>query len=171
MQQEIYRTDQRILQNPLQRAPTGHFKHGKRNYSFAQHLIENGHEAGPIEDIMSTVYITNKGRLMGTLQKYYIFRETKMDNQINDEVTARLNIIFETVVQKDPHRGIRNFHHMGLNAPHPSRTQAISVKTTSAQLLQRSTTYSPPYTDVNHDASSHIEATTRRPIEPADIRK
>jgi hypothetical protein len=62
---------------------------------------------------MSTVYVTNKDRLMDNLEKYYIFRETKMDNQINDKVTARPNIIFETVVQKDPHRGIRIFHHTG----------------------------------------------------------
>jgi hypothetical protein len=89
------------------------FKHGNRNSSFAQHLLENGCNFRPIEDIMSTVYITNKGRLMDTLEKYYIFRKTKMDNQINDKATTRPNIIFETVVREDPHRGIPNFHHTG----------------------------------------------------------
>jgi hypothetical protein len=46
------------------------FKHGNGNSSCAQHLLENGHDIGPIEDIMSTIYITNKGRLMDTLEKY-----------------------------------------------------------------------------------------------------
>ena len=50
---------------------------------------------------------------MDTLEKYYIFRETKIDNQINDKVAVRPNVIFETIVQKDPHRGIHSIHHTG----------------------------------------------------------
>jgi hypothetical protein len=88
------------------------FKHGNGKSSFAQHLLENGHAIRPIEDIMSTIYITNKGRLMDTLEKYYIFREAKIDNQINDNLAVRPNVIFETIVQKDPHRGIHNIRHM-----------------------------------------------------------
>jgi len=41
-----------------------------------------------------------------TLERFYIFRETKIRNQINDRLTIKPNIIFETVVQKDPHRGL-----------------------------------------------------------------
>ena len=50
---------------------------------------------------------------MDTIEKYYIFRETKLDNQINDKLAVRPNVIFETVVQKDPHRGIHNICHTG----------------------------------------------------------
>ena len=89
------------------------FKHGNGKSGFPQHLLENGHNIGPIEDIMSTIHITNKGRLMDTLEKFYIFRETKLDNQINDKLAVRPNIIFETIVQKDPHRGIHNIRHTG----------------------------------------------------------
>jgi hypothetical protein len=67
---------------------------------------------GPII-IMSTIHITNKGRLMDILEKFYIFRETKLDNQINDKLAVRPNIIFEIVVQKDPHRRIHNICHTG----------------------------------------------------------
>ena len=66
---------------------------------------------GPIT-IMSTIHITNKGRLMDTLAKFYIFRETNLDNQI-DKLAVRPNIIFEATVQKDPHRGIHNICHTG----------------------------------------------------------
>jgi len=86
-------------------------RHGNGNYSFARHLLENGHGMGTIEDVMRTVHITNKGRLMDTLEKIYIFRETKIDNQINDKLAVRPNIIFQTTVQKDPHRGIHNIRH------------------------------------------------------------
>jgi hypothetical protein len=60
---------------------------------------------------MGTIHITNKGRLMDTLEKFYIFRETKLDNQINDKLAVRPNITFETIVQKDPHRGTDNIRH------------------------------------------------------------
>jgi hypothetical protein len=91
------------------------FKHGNGKFSFAQHLLENGLDIGPIEDIMNTIftYITNKDRLMNTLEKYYIFRETKIDNLINNKLAVRPNVIFKTIVQEDPHRGIRNIRHTG----------------------------------------------------------
>jgi len=44
--------------------------------------------------------------MMDTLERYYIFRETKLNLQINDNLTIKSNIIFETIVQKDPHRGL-----------------------------------------------------------------
>ena len=67
---------------------------------------------GPII-IMSTICITNKGKLMDTLEKFYIFCDTKLDNQISNKLTVRPNIIFETIVQKDPHSGIHNICHTG----------------------------------------------------------
>ena len=89
------------------------FRYGNGNSSFSLHLLENGHDIRPTEDIMSTVHFTNKGRLIDTLEKFYIFRLTKLDNQINDKLAVRPNIIFDTIVQKDPHRGIHNICHMG----------------------------------------------------------
>ena len=50
---------------------------------------------------------------MDTLEKFYIFRETKLNNQINDKLAVKPNIIFDTIVQKDPHRGIHNLCHTG----------------------------------------------------------
>jgi len=44
--------------------------------------------------------------MMDTLERFYIFWVTKINNQINDRLTIKPNIIFETIVQKDPHRGL-----------------------------------------------------------------
>jgi hypothetical protein len=63
------------------------FKYGNGKSSFAQHLIDNRHGIGPMQDIMDIVHITRKGRMMDTLEKFYIFRETKLNNQINDKLT------------------------------------------------------------------------------------
>ena len=62
---------------------------------------------------MDTIHITDKGRLMDTLEKFYIFRETELNNQINDKLYVKPNIIFDTIVQKDPHRGIHSTCHTG----------------------------------------------------------
>jgi len=82
------------------------FKQGNRKSSFAQHLLENGHSIGTMEDITETVQITNKGQMMDTLERFYIFRET--NNQINDRMTVKSNLIFDTIVRNDPSRGLPN---------------------------------------------------------------
>jgi len=61
-----------------------------------------------MNDIMDTIYFTNKGRLMDAVHSFYIFRETKLNNQINDRFTVKHIIIFETIVREDPHRGIHD---------------------------------------------------------------
>jgi len=33
---------------------------------------------------------------MGTLERYYIYKETKSNNQINDKLTVKPNAIFES---------------------------------------------------------------------------
>jgi hypothetical protein len=53
---------------------------------------------------METIHITNNGRMMDILEKYYIFRVTKLNKEINDKFTAKPNIIFETIVHKEFHR-------------------------------------------------------------------
>jgi hypothetical protein len=88
------------------------FKHRNGKSRFAQHLLENGHAIGPMEDIMDTTHFTSKGRPMNTLEKFYIFCKTKLNNQINDKSTVKHNIIFETIVQQDPYRGIPNTYSM-----------------------------------------------------------
>jgi len=44
--------------------------------------------------------------MVDTIEEFYIYRETKLNNQINDKLTVKPNVIFETVVQQDPHGGI-----------------------------------------------------------------
>lgn len=42
--------------------------------------------------------------MLDTIGKFYIYKETNINNQINDKQTVRSNIIFETLVQKDINR-------------------------------------------------------------------
>jgi hypothetical protein len=84
------------------------FKYGYGKSIFAQHLLENGHAIGPMQDITDTLHFTKKGRLMDMIESFYIFCETVLNNQINNRLTAKPNTIFETIVLEDPHRGIHD---------------------------------------------------------------
>jgi hypothetical protein len=61
---------------------------------------------GYVESFHDSIHWANKGRMMDTLQRFYIFRQSKLNNQTSDKLTVKPNIIFETVVQRDPHRGL-----------------------------------------------------------------
>jgi hypothetical protein len=60
------------------------FKINKYKSKFAAHLLENQHSTGPTNEIMEVLYTTSKGRLMDSIEKFYIYNETRLNNQIND---------------------------------------------------------------------------------------
>jgi hypothetical protein len=60
-----------------------------------------------MENIMHIIHITSKGKMMDT-QKFYIYRETEANNQINDKLTVQNNAVFKTMVCEDPYRGLRS---------------------------------------------------------------
>jgi hypothetical protein len=80
------------------------FKYNNSKSGFAQHLIDNRHAMGRMEDVMEIVHITRKGRMMDTLEGLHIYEETKAGNQINDQMTVKENEIFETIIHQDPYR-------------------------------------------------------------------
>ena len=45
---------------------------------------------------MDMVHVTNKGKMMDTLERYYVYKETKSNNKIKDKLTVKPNAIFET---------------------------------------------------------------------------
>jgi ferritin-like metal-binding protein YciE len=73
---------------------------------FAQHLLENKHSIDSIDKIMDIIHITRKRKMMDMIEKFCIYRETKLNNQINDKPTVKPNVIFKTLVRQDPQRGI-----------------------------------------------------------------
>ena len=74
------------------------FKYNNNKSKFTMHLIDNHHSTGHIDDIMEILHITYKGRSMDTIDKYYIYKETKNCNQINDKNTVIPNKIYDVVI-------------------------------------------------------------------------
>ena len=66
--------------------------------------------------------------MLDTTERFYIYRETQRDNQINYKLTLRSNTIFEALVQNDPHRAHPNI----TIPPHPRLSQSYQVVHTSA---------------------------------------
>ena len=58
-----------------------------------------------MENIMDILLITDNGKMLNSLKKFHIYKETKIDNQINDKCTIRPNIIFDALILKDTGRG------------------------------------------------------------------
>jgi hypothetical protein len=54
---------------------------------------------------MDAIHITNKSRMLDALEKFYIYRETQLGNQINDKLTVQHNPIFEALLRNAPYRG------------------------------------------------------------------
>jgi hypothetical protein len=59
-----------------------------QNSVFVQYLQENHHSVGPLESIMEVLQVDNKNSFMNVLEKFYICKETQMNNQINDRTTT-----------------------------------------------------------------------------------
>ena len=53
---------------------------------------------------MDIKHITNKVKMLNTMEKLYIYKETKIDNQLNDKCTVKRNKIFDMLIQKDTDR-------------------------------------------------------------------
>jgi hypothetical protein len=82
------------------------FKHGNNRSKFAQHLLDNKHRIGPMVNIMQIINITSNGKLMDMFEKFYIYRETEANNQINDKLTVQNNAVFKAIVCEDPYWGL-----------------------------------------------------------------
>jgi hypothetical protein len=55
--------------------------------------------------VMEPLYYIAKGRLMNTVEKYFIYLETKHDNHINDRHTIQPNAIIESLLHINSNRG------------------------------------------------------------------
>jgi len=54
---------------------------------------------------MDIIHIANKGKMLDTLEKFYIYKGRQSGNQINNKLTVQKNLIFEVLIQHTPYRG------------------------------------------------------------------
>jgi len=66
---------------------------------FAKHLRDTRQSFGPMEHIMDILYFVKKGKVMYSLEEFYIYCKTLRNNQINKESTTGSNKIYNVVIQ------------------------------------------------------------------------
>lgn len=54
-----------------------------------------------MEDIKEILQITRKNRMMNTFDRFYIYNEKMLDNQINDKCTVKPNAVFDAINQNN----------------------------------------------------------------------
>jgi hypothetical protein len=81
------------------------YKYMCRKSGFAQHLLDEGHTFGPMENIMDIIHYAKKGKMMDALERFHIYEASQKGIQINDKSTIQRNPIFDTLVRHLPHRG------------------------------------------------------------------
>jgi hypothetical protein len=57
-----------------------------------------GHEYNKIEHCMSIIKIQNKGKFLNTLEKFYIYKEQKSGNLLNENSMETFNPIYELLL-------------------------------------------------------------------------
>jgi len=78
------------------------FKYNIRKSKFATHLLDHNHSIGPINEVMNILHTSNKGRSLDTIERLHIFRQTRLQTQINDRNTGKPNAIFDVICSLDP---------------------------------------------------------------------
>ena len=48
------------------------YKYANNRSKFAQHIIDEGHDFGPMNDIIRIIHIAKNGRMLDTSEKFYI---------------------------------------------------------------------------------------------------
>ena len=74
------------------------FKYQNGNSKFAQHFNDNNLSFGPIEKVMNVLHTIKKGTMMDTLEKYHIYKATKLGTQINDKNNMSHNMLFDNLI-------------------------------------------------------------------------
>jgi hypothetical protein len=71
--------------------------HNYRKSNFTKHLLELNHPLGTLAKTMTILHTAKKGRMLNTIQRYYILEAAHHDNQHNDRATVMSNIIFDMI--------------------------------------------------------------------------
>jgi len=53
---------------------------------------------------MDVLHISKKGGMLDTLERFYIFREARRGNPINDKLIIQSNPIFEALIRSTTYR-------------------------------------------------------------------
>jgi hypothetical protein len=115
------------------------FRNNSHSSKFAQHLNENTHSFGTINNNMQVLQFQKKGSHHSTTERFYIHREAVSNNHLNDSHTVFPNRIFDTILKT--YQPLLTPPLLPYHIPHPDQYPiSLTHDTTSAQRYQPSST-------------------------------
>jgi hypothetical protein len=57
-----------------------------------------------MENIMDVIHVKNKGKMLDAKEKFYIYKEARINNQIDEKCTVKPRIVFAILILKDTDR-------------------------------------------------------------------
>ena len=86
------------------------FYHSSCTSNFAQHLHDNAHSFGPLDNIMQVLHQHKKGIHLNTIERFHIHIEHTAGNHLNDDHTIFPNRIFDTLIKPGTSSSHPNSH-------------------------------------------------------------
>jgi hypothetical protein len=60
-------------------------------------MLDNGHTYGTIDEALDILHTKKKGRILDTVERYYIYKLSKHKLHMNDTYADKYNPIFELI--------------------------------------------------------------------------
>jgi hypothetical protein len=76
------------------------YRYCTQKSNFAKHLLEEKHPFPPINDCMKVLQHFDKGPMLNTVEKFYNYKATAINSQLNDMGTVASNAIFDNVLHQ-----------------------------------------------------------------------
>jgi predicted GIY-YIG superfamily endonuclease len=80
------------------------FKANRNTSNYAKHLLEHSHTFGPIFETMQILQYQIKGTHLNTIERYFIYKEFSINNNLNDEYNISSNKIFNALLRPTNHK-------------------------------------------------------------------
>jgi hypothetical protein len=96
----IGQTGRRFEDRFKEHLPRRNILHNKSTY--AQHLIDCGHNYGSFSDSLEPLHFCGKGRYMDALEEYEIYKAANLHKErlLNDMISFKSNALFDTVLRR-----------------------------------------------------------------------
>jgi len=75
------------------------FKSNRNTSNYAKRTLEHLHQFGPIQETMQVLQYQGKGAHLNTIERFFIYKEFSINNQINDELNITPNKIFDALLK------------------------------------------------------------------------
>jgi hypothetical protein len=76
------------------------FRYNTSQSKYAKHVIEQGHRFGNLENSMEILQFQKKGCHLNTIERFYIHKEVKSNNHLNEDYAETSNHIFNTIIEQ-----------------------------------------------------------------------